>query len=92
MGRAQTACREKKSMPIFEYLCAGCGKQFEVLVRGSEKPHCPKCNGTRLEQQLSAFAVAAGHASGGATEFASGPDPGCGQCGMGGGSCAMDDD
>ena len=24
-------------MPIFEYLCAGCGKQFEVLVRGSEK-------------------------------------------------------
>ena len=79
-------------MPIFEYLCAGCGKQFEVLVRGSEKPHCPKCNSARLEQQLSAFAVAAGHTSGGATEFASEPAPGCGQCGMDGGSCALDED
>jgi len=79
-------------MPIFEYLCAGCGKQFEVLVRGSEKPHCPKCHGTRLEQQLSAFAVAAGHTNGGDSEFASGPAPGCGQCGMGGGSCGFDDD
>ena len=79
-------------MPIFEYLCAGCGKQFEVLVRGSEKPRCPKCNGTRLEQQLSAFAVAAGHSSSGASEFASEPAPECGQCGMGEGSCGFDDD
>ena len=80
-------------MPIFEYVCAGCGKQFEVLIRGSEKPHCPKCKGTRLEQQLSAFAVAAGHSGGDASEFASGPAPGgCGQCGMGGGACGFDDD
>ena len=80
-------------MPIFEYACAGCGKQFEVLVRGSEKPHCPKCNGTRLEQQLSVFAAATGHGNGGSTEFASGPAPGgCGQCGMGGGACGFDDD
>jgi len=75
-------------MPIFEYLCKGCGKQFEILVRGSEKPHCPKCNGTRLEQQLSAFAVAGR----GSADFASEPAPGCGQCGMDGGSCAFDDD
>ena len=78
-------------MPIFEYLCNGCGKQFEVLIRGSEKPQCPQCNSTRLEQQLSAFAVTASP-RGGSTEFASEPAPGCGQCGMGGGSCAMDDD
>jgi len=80
-------------MPIFEYVCRGCGKQFEVLIRGSEKAHCPKCNGTRLEQQLSAFAVAAGHSGGGTSEFASGPAPGgCGQCGMGGAACGFDDD
>jgi putative FmdB family regulatory protein len=78
-------------MPIFEYLCKGCGKQFEVLVRGSEKPQCPKCSSTRLEQQLSAFAVAR-PGNGGSAEFASGPAPGCDQCGMGGGSCAFDDD
>ena len=79
-------------MPIFEYLCRGCGKRFEFLVRGSEKPHCPKCDSTRLEQQLSVFAAATGHGNGGSTEFASGPAPGCGQCGMGGGSCGFDDD
>jgi putative FmdB family regulatory protein len=78
-------------MPIFEYLCAGCGKQFEVLIRGSEKPHCPKCNSTRLEQQLSAFAVAGGHSRTDSGDFASAPDPGCGQCGMGGGACGFDD-
>ena len=83
---------EARLMPIFEYLCGGCGKRFEVLIRGSEKPHCPKCNSTRLEQQLSAFALAAGHKSGGSAEFDSEPAPGCGQCGMGGGSCAFDDD
>jgi len=77
-------------MPIFEFLCKGCGKQFEVLVRGSEKPHCPKCDSTRLEQQLSAFAVASS-GNGGSAEFASEPAPGCGQCGMGGGSCGFDD-
>jgi putative FmdB family regulatory protein len=79
-------------MPIFEYLCKGCGKQFELLVRGSERPHCPKCKSTRLEQLLSAFAMAAGHSNGGTTESASEPPPGCGQCGMGGGPCGFDDD
>jgi putative FmdB family regulatory protein len=79
-------------MPIFEYLCKDCGKQFEVLVRGPEKAHCPKCKSSRLEQQLSAFAVAAGHGNGGSADFASESAPNCGNCGMGGGSCAMDDD
>jgi putative FmdB family regulatory protein len=79
-------------MPIFEYLCTGCGKRFEVLIRGAEKPHCPKCNSTRLEQQLSAFAVAAGHGNGESAESSSESAPGCGQCGMGDGSCGFDDD
>ena len=79
-------------MPIFEYLCKGCGKRFEVLIRGSEKPQCPKCSSTRLEQQLSAFAVATDHGNGGSTQAASEPSPGCGQCGMGGGACGFDDD
>jgi len=79
-------------MPIFEYLCKDCGKQFEVLVRGSEKARCPKCKSASLEQQLSAFAVAAGHGNGGSTDFASEAAPGCGSCGMDGGSCGLDDD
>ena len=78
-------------MPIFEYICKGCGSKFEALVRGAEKVQCPKCKSTRLEQQLSAFAVAAKGGNGG-TDFASEPAAGCGSCGMPGGSCAMDDD
>jgi putative FmdB family regulatory protein len=44
-------------MPIFEYVCSGCGKQFEAIVYGSHKPECPSCHGSELEQQLSKFAV-----------------------------------
>ena len=41
-------------MPIYEYLCAGCGHAFEALVYGSERPRCPECEGVELEKQLSA--------------------------------------
>lgn len=70
-------------MPIYEYLCAGCGHAFEALVYGSERPRCPACEGTRLEKQLSTFAAP----SGGETR----PEPGgCGTCGdpRGPGACA----
>ena len=44
-------------MPIFEYVCKECDKQFEAIVTGSKKAHCPGCDSTKLEQQFSAFAV-----------------------------------
>jgi putative FmdB family regulatory protein len=40
-------------MPIFEYACRKCGKQFEELVRGKEQPACPKCKSKDLEKLLS---------------------------------------
>jgi len=40
-------------MPIFEYKCRGCGNEFEALVRKSDTPACPSCNGTELERLLS---------------------------------------
>lgn len=72
-------------MPIFEYLCRDCGKRFEALVRGSDQPACPSCQGARLERQLSVFAVGRGTAR---TSPASG---GCETCGdpRGPGSCAL---
>ena len=78
-------------MPIFEYVCKGCGKPFEAIVRGSEKLRCPHCNSVRLEQQLSVFAVAAGRGDGGA-DLGDHAAPSCGRCGVPGGSCALDDD
>lgn len=45
-------------MPIFEYACKTCGKEFETLVRpGSDAPACPSCKGSELEKLLSIPAV-----------------------------------
>jgi putative FmdB family regulatory protein len=76
-------------MPIFEYICQECRHQFEALVYGKEKAACPKCHATKLEPQLSVFAVSA--KSGSSTSAASaGP---CGSCGdpRGPGSCSRGD-
>ena len=51
-------------MPIFEYQCAGCGKEFEILVRNSSTvAKCPACSSTELRKKLSAFATITGGAS-----------------------------
>lgn len=45
-------------MPIFEYACKQCGKEFETLVRaGSEVPSCPSCKSVELEKLISLPAV-----------------------------------
>jgi len=75
-------------MPIFEYVCKDCSKQFEALVYGSQKASCPACQSKRLEQKLSVFAVAAP-----AAKSAASSSPGaCGSCGdpRGPGSCSLD--
>ena len=46
-------------MPIFEYICKQCHHQFETLVYGKQKAECPKCHASKLEPQLSVFAVSA---------------------------------
>jgi len=40
-------------MPIFEYKCNGCGKEFEALVFGSEKPDCSACKSSDVEKLMS---------------------------------------
>ncbi len=73
-------------MPLYEYSCKACDHQFEALVRGSEAPECPACQGRELERRLSVFAA---HTSGAAAKAAS-PGP-CGACGdpRGPGACSM---
>jgi putative FmdB family regulatory protein len=44
-------------MPIFEYKCKKCGKEFEELVRNSEeKVCCPKCESPKVNKKMSVFA------------------------------------
>ena len=39
-------------MPIFEFECQSCGREFEELVmRSDEVIECPKCGSTSLSQE-----------------------------------------
>lgn len=44
-------------MPIFEYACRACGRQFEQLVRTGDTPACPACASQDLDKLLSTVAV-----------------------------------
>lgn len=70
-------------MPVYEYDCPACGKAFDALVFGSEKPACPSCGATNPAKRFSTFAV-----SGGLPDLA--PPGSCGTCGdpRGPGACS----
>src|SRR5579859_973746 len=80
------------SMPLYEYACKDCGKNFEALVTGSQKPHCPACESAQLEQQYSAFAVGATGGKGRFGKSATRQSGACGSCGdpRGPGSCSSE--
>lgn len=40
-------------MPLFEFECADCHAQVEILVRGTEAPVCPKCASSALQKRIS---------------------------------------
>lgn len=41
-------------MPIYEYHCKDCGKDFECLVIGSDIPECTDCNSQNVVKLMSA--------------------------------------
>jgi putative FmdB family regulatory protein len=83
-ARQDNPRRQENAMPIYEYSCEACGREFETLVRSGETPACPQCESTRLHKRLSVFATAS------AAESAPALSP-CGSCGHPGGpgSCAL---
>ena len=71
-------------MPLYEYACAECEAQFEVLTRmagGDERPSCPVCGAARTRRVISLVAARVSRDE--ATMPASAPAP----RGMGGGCC-----
>jgi len=84
--RDNPALNRSTAMPIYEYACQDCGRDFEKLVRSDTVLECPQCQSTQLEKRLSVFATAASAAEAGPEM--SGP---CGSCGHpdGPGSCAL---
>ncbi len=46
-------------MPIFEYHCPKCNRNFEaILRRRDEAVNCPECGSGELERLLSGFGIA----------------------------------
>jgi len=47
-------------MPIFEFVCADCGKPFEELVLSTHiigEVTCPTCQSQNITKKISAFAI-----------------------------------
>lgn len=62
-------------MPIFEYTCLKCGKEFERLVLGKDvEVRCPSCEATEVSKHFSTFAFKSG------TKFVASAGPSCGPC------------
>ena len=67
-------------MPIYEYHCRDCGKEFEKLMRFSDpkidSPECPHCNSEHTLKRLStvaAFSAGRSHSTSAANCGSSGP-------------------
>jgi putative FmdB family regulatory protein len=68
-------------MPIYEYKCAKCNKEFECLILGSDEDiSCPDCADENVRRLMSACSFK----SSGNYSSASGPS-GCSTCS--GGNC-----
>jgi putative FmdB family regulatory protein len=56
-------------MPIYEYVCLDCGKDFEELVslKDDKSPSCPACHSEKTEKKISVFGRIAGSAGKGSS-------------------------
>jgi putative FmdB family regulatory protein len=73
-------------MPLFEYRCQSCHKDFDVLdLPGRDVNRaCPDCGSTQVTQKISVFSA---HGDAGNAPAAGGG--GCGRCGDPQGPCGM---
>jgi putative FmdB family regulatory protein len=85
-------------MPIYEFNCTKCKKDFEILVMSSsESINCPHCNSRKVERLLSGFSRAGQGGEDSWDDYGAGADSyggmgggggGGGCAGCAGGSCA----
>ena len=74
-------------MPIYEYHCASCDADFELLIRtprAERDVRCPECGRTRVERRVSVFTPRRGR------ESMPLPTGGCGRCGDPNGPCGLE--
>jgi putative FmdB family regulatory protein len=69
-------------MPMFEYQCRDCDREFEAYVSAARAPECPGCRSANLTKRLSSPGMV-GAAAGRPAAAAAMP----GGCGAGGAHC-----
>ncbi len=72
-------------MPIYEFQCRQCDRQFETLVRSSDVVTCPGCSSEDLKKLISAHAVGSGAPDTPCGSAPCSPMPACGMGGCGSG-------
>lgn len=78
-------------MPIYEYKCEKCGKEFEELVFGSdEEVECTACGSTKTSRLMSCCRHKSGGGGGGLDMAGPAPSSGGGSgcSGCSGGDCS----
>lgn len=73
-------------MPIYEYSCEKCHREFEELVFGEAVPICPHCGSRETHKLMSCCSRCAGHYGDG--DYAPSGSSGGGCAGCSGGNCA----
>lgn len=66
-------------MPIYEYQCQDCGKNFEYLVIGKPDPECTACHSKKVCRLMSTCGFFS-KSSGGETVKSSAATSSCGGC------------
>ncbi|OQX26851.1 MAG: FmdB family transcriptional regulator [Desulfobacteraceae bacterium IS3] len=66
-------------MPIYEYHCDKCDKNFEYLVFGKDQPACPVCNTQEVSRLMSACGFVSKGGSGQTTKRTA-ADSSCSGC------------
>ena len=57
MRTGQAGGYPRHIVPLFDFQCRACGREFEALVRPGYPPVCPGCQSQDLERKLSTFAM-----------------------------------
>ena len=73
-------------MPMYEYNCGRCKKNFEELVYGDETICCPKCGSKKTRKLMSRCSHRSGSRSSG-SDYAGESSGGSGCSGCSGGNC-----
>ncbi len=69
-------------MPIYEFVCSDCHKEFEVLVRDQHPVQCETCGGAHVTRLLSVPAAPSKGSAGGPCEMPQLSPCGRGGCGL----------